>query len=105
MVPLHFIWLHTARGFRGDVEETHIGGYEGPLWQLLLLQILFKAGKVLDLRCTVGVVGNVVKENQGVVLAHVRVGKGLLVGKVETLEAGVWHVLLISTPRDLFGVE
>lgn len=36
---------------------------------------------------------------------NIVIGKGLLVGEVESLESGVWDMLFVLSPRDAFGVQ
>ena len=37
--------------------------------------------------------------------AHIVVGIGLLVGVVVTLEASIWHMLLVLAPRDTLQIQ
>lgn len=76
----------------------HVWGDEHPLWELVVLEVLVEHGEVLDLGKTVGLdVG--VEDDWWIVLADVVVLAGGIYPR-EALETRVWHVLLVSGPRD-----
>jgi len=76
----------------------HIGCDEGPLGQLPLVQVVVKRSEVLDQAQSSVVAGNLVKDDQRVVLAHIIIRICLLVGIVVALEAWIGHILLVLAP-------
>ena len=83
----------------------HVGGDERPLRKLLVIQIGKESIKALDLTSAGVILDDGIIQHEGVVLAHVVVGKSLLVGVVVALEAGVRDLLLVLAPRDTLGVQ
>lgn len=85
----------------------HVGSDEHPLGKSVGLQVLVEGGEVLDRAETLGVVGDGVVQDSGVVLADVVVGSLVIDdgGVAEALESGVRHVLLVLPVRDTLGVE
>ena len=94
---------------KGDVGVVaiigHVGCDERPLGQGIGFEIVLEVVEVLDQGQTGSIGNHTLKQNERVVLAHVHVGKGLLVGVVEALEARIRHTLLVLGPRDALGVE
>lgn len=83
----------------------HVGSDESPLRKLLVLDIIFKVIKALDVTCTAAVGHNGVIKHQWVVLANVIIVISFLVRIVVALETGIGNVLLVFSPRDPLGVK
>lgn len=83
----------------------HVRSDESPLRKLLVLDIIFKVIKALDLTCTAAVGHNRVIKHHWVVLANVIGGISFLVRIVVALETGIGNVLLVFGPRDALGVK
>lgn len=50
-----------------------------------MLQVVVEGSEVLDLTGTNGIVGDRLKDNERIVLAHVVIGVSLLIGEIVTL--------------------
>lgn len=83
----------------------HIRSDKRPLGQSLSRYVTVKTVEILDQGQTRGVLGDRLIQDQRIMFAYVVIGKGFLVGEIETLEAGIWHGFLIFRPRDALGVE
>lgn len=83
----------------------HVRSDESPLRKLLVLNIIFKVIKALDVTCTAAVGHNGVIKHQWVVLANIIIVVSLLVRVVVALETGIGNVFLVFSPRDSLGVK
>lgn len=94
---------------KGDVGIVsivgHVGSNESPLRKSIVLNVRPQAREVLDLSSTGSISGNVVKEDERVVLADVVVGMGLLVGVVVALETSMGEMLLVFAPRNPLSLQ
>lgn len=83
----------------------HIWSDDDVLWQLLVSQVLLEAGEVLHDGQSGRVRGVGVVQGKWVVLSDVVIGKGFLVGVVETEETGVWKMFLVGTEGDSLVIQ
>lgn len=81
----------------------HVRGNEHMLGKFLVVQVIVKAGEVLNLTKTRIILSDRVEHDQRVVLADVVTVISL--GIFETLVTGVRQMLLVLAPGDAFGVE
>jgi hypothetical protein len=81
----------------------HVRGDKHVLGETVMLQVIIEASEVFDLAETGGVVGDGIKQDQGIMLAHVVFRTGLRVPV--SLVSRVWESLLVLTPRDALGVK
>ena len=84
---------------------SHVGRDEGPLRKLVVLELVIEGREILDQFKASSVLCDGVKKDQRIMLADIVILKSLLIREAETLEARVWHVLLIFGPRDTLSVE
>lgn len=85
--------------------RRHVRGYEHPLRQRLVLQVLVEQRQVLHDAQPVGAFRVGAVDDGRVVLPHVVVGPGDLVDPFLALEPGVRHVLLVLAPRDALVLQ
>ena len=82
----------------------HVRGYEHPLWEVVVLEVLVEEGEVFGEREARRRVVDVVHDGR-VVLAHVVVCVGLLVLPFCALETAGRHVFLVGGPGYALCVE
>ena len=76
----------------------HVGREEGPLGQGFAVDVGFETGEVLDQSQTSVILSNTFKENEWVMLPHVTVVEGFLVGIVEAFETSIRQGFLVFGP-------
>ena len=76
----------------------HVGGDEGPLRKLLVMQVTEERSEILDQLETGGVLGDGIVEDQRIMFADIVVRICPLIREVVPLEARVRHGLLIFSP-------
>lgn len=70
-----------------------------------MLKIIVELSEVLDFGKARLAVGNRVEDDWWVVLADVVVGLSLLIDPSESLKAGVGHIFLVRSPRDVLVLK